>query len=381
MSVRELRRGAVAVGSEREQVLQELSTALFASLPRRDQRRKGEQYVRGLLAAQGRRSIRNVAVCLGDPTLEQSLHHFICNSTWDWMPVREALADWLRQAIGPQAWVVRQMSIPKSGRHSVGVGRGLDLHRDQPFHGQQAFGVWAASEQASSPVNWRLLLEEAQGETQEECAAAAALDFSRLYDASRRPVVLDTPTRDPESVIRRFNDAGVPVLVRVQGTAQLTVREAALPGYGQGAHSAQRIADSVRGLRRPTGWLDPTAPSGVRHVPAAKVRVGLPGREEGLARGLVLVGEWESPRRPATRLWLTNMAEVPASALLRLAKLTDRVGQDLSGFGDRAGLRDFEGRSLRGWHCHITLASAAHAVEVLTASRRDGERYFPGIPA
>ncbi|MEU7603165.1 transposase, partial [Streptomyces sp. NPDC041003] len=57
MSVRELRRGASAFGSEREQVLRDLSTALFASLPRRDQRRKGVQYLRGLLAAQGRRSI------------------------------------------------------------------------------------------------------------------------------------------------------------------------------------------------------------------------------------------------------------------------------------------------------------------------------------
>ncbi len=381
MSVRELRRGATAFRSEREQVLQDLSTALFASLPRRDQRRKGEQYLRGLLAAQGRRSIRNVAVCLGDPTLEQSLHHFICNSTWDWMQVREALADWLGQAIGPLAWVVRQMSIPKSGRHSVGVGHGLDLHRDQPFHGQQAFGVWAASEEASAPVNWRLLLEEAQGETQEECAAAAALNFARLHDASRRPVVLDTPTGDPEATLRRFTEAGVPVLVRTQGTARLTVRETALPGYGQGTQPAQRIVESVKGLRRPAGWRDTTAPSGIRHAPAVKVRVGLPGREEGPGRGHVLLGEWDNPRRPATRLWVTNMAEVPASTLLRLTKLTDRVGQDLSGFGDRAGLRDFEGRSLRGWHCHITLASAAHAVEVLTASRSRGDRYFPGIPA
>ncbi|MBT2397432.1 transposase [Streptomyces sp. ISL-100] len=371
----------MAVRSERELVLRDLSTALFASLPRRDQRRKGEQYLRGLLAAQGRRSIRNVAVCLGDPTLEQSLHHFICSSTWDWMPVREALADWLDQAIGPLAWVVRQMSIPKSGRHSVGVGRGFDVHRDQTFDGQQAFGVWSASEQASAPVNWRLLLEEAQGETQEECAASAALDFARLYDASRRPVVLDTPTRDPEATIRRFSDAGVPVLVRLHGTARLTVREAAMPGYGQGAHPAQRILDAVKGLRRPTGWLDPAAPSGVRQVPAVKVRVGLPSTEEGPGRGLVLLGEWENPRRPPTRMWVTNMAGAPASALLRLTKLSDRVGRDLSGFGDRAGLRDFVGRSLRGWHCHTTLASAAHAVEVLTASRRGGERYVPGIPA
>lgn len=365
-------RAAAESRSERELVIQDLSAALFASLPRRDQRRKGEQYLRGLLAAQGRRSIRNVAACLGDPTLEQSLHHFICNSTWDWMPVREALADWLGRAIGPQAWVVRQMSIPKSGRHSVGVGRGFDLHRDRTFHGQQAFGVWSASEQASSPVTWRLLL----GETQDECAGTAALDFARLFDADRRPVVLDTPARDPEAVIRRFDEAGVPVLVRIGGDARFTVREPALHGLDRGALPARRILDAAKGLRRPTGQADPAAPSGVRHVPAAKVRVGLPGRVQHIERGLVLLGEWDDPRRPAAQLWVTNMAKAPAPVLLRLTRLTDRVAQDLSGFGDRAGLRDFEGRSLRGWHCHITLASAAHAVEVLTAGGRGAERYF-----
>jgi hypothetical protein len=111
-------------------------------------------------------------------------------------------------------------------------------------------------------------------------------------------------------------------------------------------------------------------------VPAAKVRVGLPGRVQHIERGLVLLGEWDDPRRPAAQLWVTNMAKAPAPVLLRLTRLTDRVAQDLSGFGDRAGLRDFEGRSLRGWHCHITLASAAHAVEVLTAGGRGAERYF-----
>ncbi|PKV86266.1 DDE superfamily endonuclease [Streptomyces sp. TLI_146] len=387
---------------EREFMLRDMSNVLFASLPRRDQRHKGEQYLRGLLTAKGRRSIRNVAACLGDPTLEQTLHHFICNSTWEWRPVREALACWLGQVISPQAWVVRQMSIPKSGSHSVGVGRSFDLYRNQMFHGQQAFGVWCASEEAAAPVNWRLVLPAGPGEekgratgasggrssrhpveTPEECATTAALEFAGLHGAPLLPVVLDLPVRDPEALVRRFGAAGVPVLARVGAASLFTVEEPALARFGTGPLPVQRILDSVKGRRQRVGRFDPGAPSGVRHAPAVKVRVGLPGGtpvfRDNREGGLALVGEWEEAHRAPTQLWLTNMGGVPTSTLLSLTRLADRVGRDLAEHGDRSGLRDFEGRSLRGWHCHMTLASAAHALEVLTASRRPVEGYFPKV--
>ncbi len=44
------------------------------------------------------------------------------------------------------------------------------------------------------------------------------------------------------------------------------------------------------------------------------------------------------------------------------------MDHDLDQVGEDAGLRDFEGRSFRGWHRHITLASAAHAIGVLSGA-------------
>ncbi|MEV6553089.1 transposase [Streptomyces sp. NPDC051597] len=397
-------RTSPAVMYEREFMLRDLSSTLFASLPRRDQRHKGEQYLRGLLTARGRRSIRNVAACLGDPTLEQTLHHFICNSTWEWRPVREALACWVGHLIAPRAWVVRQTPIPKSGSHSVGVGRGFDLHRNQMFHGQQAFGVWCASPEAAAPVNWRLVLPERRGEggegsapgapggrsrghtgeTPEECATTAALDFADLRGAPLLPVVLDLPARDPDAVVRRFAAAGVPVLVRVGPGALFTVEEPAPAGFAAGALPAHRILDSVRGRRQRVGAFAPDAPAGVRHATAVKVRVGLPGGtpvpRDAREGALALLGEWREPHGTPSGLWLTNMGGVPAATLLGLTRLTDRVGRDFAEHGDRAGLRDFEGRSLRGWHCHMTLASAAHALQVLAAARRGREEgYVPKV--
>ncbi|MCC8341041.1 transposase [Streptomyces sp. R1] len=369
--------GLMVADSPRESLLQDLSTALFAVLPRRDQRHKGEQYLRGLLSAHGRRSIRNVALSLGDPTMEQPLHHFVCNSTWDWVSLREALSDWLVPRIGARAWVVRPMPIPKSGQHSVGVGWGVDEHHGGAFHGQQAFGVWAASERVSAPVTWRLLLDDDRTEPRQACAATAALGFSRVHDATRLPVVLDTMAEDPSATLDRFSAAGVPVLVRVPGTTRVTPRDARVRRPGQGQVRVQQLLASVPGLRRTVAWGGTAAPSGIRHTPVARLSVGLPGS----AQDLVLLGEWDSYRSRFGGAWLTTMTQTPSPALLRLAALTGRVRQDLAGFGNRAGLRDFEGRSLRGWHCHITLASAAHAVEALTAQADGDCAHLPGMSA
>lgn len=73
-------------------------------------------------------------------------------------------------------------------------------------------------------------------------------------------------------------------------------------------------------------------------------------------------------------LWLASPSLAPAPAfssvgeLLRLARLTRRVARDEERIGERVGMRDFEGRSFNGWHRHMTLASAAHAVSALATA-------------
>jgi hypothetical protein len=95
---------------------------VLASLPRSDQRRIGQQYVAGLLAANGRKSMRGIAaVSGGGEPLEQRLHHFISNSTWAWQPVRRRLAWFAERSLSPTALVVSHLAIPKAGDQSIGV--------------------------------------------------------------------------------------------------------------------------------------------------------------------------------------------------------------------------------------------------------------------
>ncbi|WP_405734501.1 transposase [Streptomyces sp. NBC_00028] len=363
-------------------VVAELSAELFPRvLRRKDQRWWAEQYVRGLLAADGRKSVRRIAAAVGGGAAEQSLHHLIAASTWDWSPMRARLARHLQDAVAPSAWVVQPMAIPKVGEHSVGVGRQFVPRAGRPDSGQQAFGLWFATERTSAPVNWRLHLpggwirdaerrrraeipEGAGEESLEECAASV-LRSTLKWELPRRPVVLGAAGPDLGATMRRYREAGVPLLVRVSGGTALAVAGPSLPGFGAGLLAAQRIADSVRALRRPVQWADPLGgPATVRSSLVVGVPVTLP---DGGRPGLLL-GEWADPRRPPTEFWLTDLDRLPVPALLRLAKLARRVARDCATTGEQVGLRDFVGRSFKGWHRHTTLASVAYAARTLDTS-------------
>ncbi|MFI9173078.1 IS701 family transposase [Streptomyces lincolnensis] len=369
-------------------LLTELSDELFASLRRRDQRLRAEQYVLGLLVARGRKSVRNIAAAVGHPESEQNLHHFVADSTWDWRPIRAALAGCLERTAPPAAWVVEPLPIPKAGRHSVGVGRQRHPQLGHVFRGQEAFGLWCASPRLSVPVNWRLLLpetgirdaghrppvsvtEEIRPESRDACAARTVLEAVRHWDVPARPVVIDGRGAGMETVLHRITAARVPVLARVSPALRLYVADPALPGHGAGPLPAQRVTQAVQGLRRPVTGAGSVLGAGP--VLAAAVRVEVPAPHGGLLprlrrpRAFRLLGEWHDPRRPPARLWLTDVRGASVPQLLRMAALADRVSTDLAEAGGAVGLRDYSGRSFDGWHRHITLSSVAHAIAVLAA--------------
>jgi SRSO17 transposase len=102
---------------------------MFESMPRADQRRRGEMDLRGLLLDGKRKSIQPMAERLtaaGDvevADLEQALQQFVNQSPWDPTLVRERLARRMIAELRPDAWVVDDTAFPKFGRWSVGSSR------------------------------------------------------------------------------------------------------------------------------------------------------------------------------------------------------------------------------------------------------------------
>src|SRR6266545_2441457 len=103
--------------------LEVLADDIFDSLPRKDQRARGECYLRGLMLDGRRKSIEPMAQRLGEQVHYQALHHFVAVSPWDWRPVRRRLTERLVDALAPTAWAVDDTGFPKDGECSVGVQR------------------------------------------------------------------------------------------------------------------------------------------------------------------------------------------------------------------------------------------------------------------
>jgi hypothetical protein len=364
-----------------DEVTEELVEHTLPSLRRKDQRTKGEQYVRGLLTTPGRKSIRNIAAHLGGTATEQNLQHFISGSTWDWRPIRSALTRCLEETHALSAWVVQPMTVLKSGEESVGVGHRFDPHLDQTVRGQQSFGVWFTSQEVVCPVSWRLFLPEAEpgklgkecptlpvpehGEDYGESAVASVFEVLHRRQGPRRPVVLDVRDIADRAMMNRFAAAGQSVLARVGANTPLMVDDPALPGYGAGQLPARQILESVRGLRRTVAWSDGIGQAANRSSLVVAVQVTMADPNPARRRPLLLLGEWTDPRRRPSQLWITDLCRMPTAHLLRLSKQARRVSRTMAHDVDDVGLRDFAGRSMYGWHRHMTLASVAYAARAL----------------
>ncbi|WP_369374249.1 IS701 family transposase [Streptomyces sp. cg36] len=342
------------------------------------------------LGAKGRRSTRNMAALFGGSATEQSLHHFVSDSTWDWVPVRRSLARHITRLHPPLAYVVRPMVIPKTGENSVGVDRQFVSELGQLVNAQQAVGVWSANERISVPLNWRLHLspswlndrvrrrqasipDDLGDRTLGDWAVEAAVETASHWGLPQRPVVLDARHMDLASTIAAFRAAGVPFLARMNGAVQLTVTDPALQGRTPEVQQAGQIMTAARDRMRPAPLpgRDLVGERPMRLTTKLRVRPSPAVRQLAGPGELALLGVAENRRQGEVELWLTDLTETRLPTLMRLSRLVRRADHDFRETTDRLGIRDFTGRSYAGWHRHVTLASAAHAVSVLEAEERE----------
>lgn len=378
---------AAAWGDIADDFVTEFSRRMLASLPRRDQRERGERYISGLLSVPGRKSMRAIATMFGGGAAEQSLHHFIGKSSWDWMPVRRALARHLDRTLLPHAWVVRPMAVVKTGAHTVGVEESFVPQLGRVVNSQQSYGVWMASEETSAPVQWRLVLpsgwlhdelrrkraeipESVVDEAPVNCAVNAVMSTAGKWGLRRRPMVMDARAHEAGALAYSLASRQTPFVLRVSGGTWLRPIGALPAGQNQSVCQAQQLADMVKTSGRPVNWTDPR--SGInRSAVVSGIKVALPGQEG--ATELVLAGAWTGRERRAGELWLSNLTSVPTPMLLRLGRLTQRVEQDFGAIAAHVGVMDFEGRTYPGWHRHLTLMGVAHAVIALSSGRHAEE--------
>ena len=381
---------------------------MFASLPRSDQRRWGETYLRGLMLDGRRKSIEPMAARLPDGD-EQCLQQFVNQSPWEWTPVRTALAVRMTDAIAPLAWIIDDTGFPKAGRYSVGVARQYSGTLGKVGNCQLGVSVSAASEAASCPLDWRLFLPAAWDDDGERRAKAhlpeserhrpkwqlalEMLDELRTWGLTPPAIVADAGYGEITAFRSALEERELAYVVEVKAATSAYAPQIAAeqpPWRGSGRRPAARYRQapaSLRALALAAGveaasevaWREGSRDTMSARFLALRVRPGNVGlrRVHGAALPLAwLLCQWPEGEQEPTKYWLANLPEETTLAeLVRLAKLRWRIEQDYRELKDALGLDHFEGRSFRGWHHHVTLVSLAHGF--LTLQRLDPKADAP----
>jgi SRSO17 transposase len=393
-------------------VIERFAAEMLGGLARRDQRAKGQLYVRGLMLDGKRKSMQPMAVRLGVD--HQGLQQFVTDSTWDHGEVRRRLAGWAVEFLDPVALVLDDTGFPKDGVHSPGVARMYSGTLGKVGNCQVAVSVHAATDWASAALNWRLFLpaswdaqacvDPAQADQVRTRRARAQipdqvrhrakwrlaldmLDELAGWGVPPRPVVADAGYGDAAEFRQGLTDRGLPSVLGVTPTATAHPGDAVpvtppyagrgrppVPAYPDPPVSLKALvlAAGRRSLRR-VSWRrgsrkTPSNPQGTMRSRFVALRVrpagrSVPRQPDGSYPECWLLAEWPPKSPEPTDYWLSTLpAGTPLRHLVRLAKIRWRVEHDYRELKDGLGLDHFEGRSWVGWHRHVTLACLAQAL-------------------
>ena len=355
---------------------------VLAPLARKDQRRWGEVYLRGLMLDGKRKSIEPMAARLVDGD-EQCLQQFVSQSPWEWEPVRARLARKLSAAVEPEAWIVDDTGFPKFGRHSAGVARQYCGALGKVGNCQIGVSINAATSVASCPLDWRLYLPgewdddldrrqaahipEPQRHRPKWQLALEMLDEIDGWGLEPRPVLADAAYGDNAAFRLGLDDRGLGYVVQVKGvtSAYPSELQRELSDYpGRGRRPVPRYRSKPSSLRAlaltagsgeavTVGWREGSRGELSSRFLALRVRPAGVKLRRGNHDELPLawlVCEWPDDHEEPTKYWLSNLpTETPLERLVSLAMLRWRVEHDYRELKDGLGLDHFEGRSYRGW--------------------------------
>jgi SRSO17 transposase len=392
--------------------LEEFAAEVFEPFARKDQRRWGQVYLRGLLTDGQRKSVEPMAARLGEEGNRQALAHFITTSPWDPAHVRARLAWRMEGAVRPTVLVFDDTGFLKDGNASACVSRQYTGTAGKVTNCQVGVSLHLASDHASAAVNWRLFLPETWapgsvkadpgkvarrtacgipddiGHVEKWQLALDMLDETRSWGIEVPLAVADAGYGDAAAFRHGLQARGLNYMVGISTTLSAQPGHAvpvAEPYSGTGRPPVAKYPDKPQSVKqlvtavgrkaaKPVQWREGSRPgtgrSGFKRMYSRFValRIRPAGREVRQAvdgpelPACWLLAEWPAGQAEPVQFWLSDLpADTPLTTLVRLAKLRWRIEHDYREMKQALGLAHFEGRTWNGWHHHVTLVSVAHA--------------------
>jgi SRSO17 transposase len=380
---------------------------MLAPLGRKDRRRWGQVYVRGLLLEGERKSVGAMVPRLPEGE-EQALQQFVSQSPWPWEPVWEKLAASARQQRGEAFWIIDDTSFPKKGEHSVGVQRQYCGALGKLANCQVAVSLHQAGPTGSQPLAWRLYLPESWTEDRKRRQpvgipqdvvfhkkwelALQLIDQVRAWGVPDRIVLADADYGDRGEFRTGLEQRGLRYTVGI--TSQLVVwaqpprpcvprrrgpgPAPKRPRYEKEApQSVKALAQQHEARFRRVTWREGTKGALRSRFWARRVQTAHHwqwGQEPGSAVWLLV--EWPAGEPEPTKYFLCDLpGRLSVRRLVRVARSRHGIEQDDQQRKEELGLDHFEGRSWNGWHHHVTLVMLAYGfLQRERRRRRDKSR-------
>ncbi|MGJ5828387.1 IS701 family transposase [Streptomyces ossamyceticus] len=392
--------------------LETFAAEVFEPFARKDQRRWGQVYLRGLLTDGRRKSIEPMAARLGADGNRQALANFITTSPWDPAHIRAQLAWRMEALIRPKAVVFDDTGFLRDGTASACVSRQYTGTAGKVTNCQVGVSLHLASGHASTAVNWRLFLPQTWdpaspkadpgklarrtacgipddiGHVEKWQLALDMLDETRSWGIDVPLAIADAGYGDAAAFRHGLQVRGLKYVVGISTTMSAQPADAVpvcepypgngrppVPKYPDPARSVKELVIAAgRRAARPVQWREGSRPgtgrSGFKRMYSRFValRIRPAGREIRQATDgpelpvRWLLAEWPASESEPVQFWLSDLPEdTPLTTLVRLAKLRWRIEHDYREMKQALGLAHFEGRTWGGWHHHVTLVSVAHA--------------------
>jgi SRSO17 transposase len=373
--------------------LEQFAEPFVACLRRPEQQRHTRSYLRGLLSDIERKNAEAIAYRHDEE--RQGLQTFVGTASWDHAPLLRELARQIGETLGEPDGVLAldPSAFPKKGTHSVGVKRQWCGRLGKVENCQVGIFLAYVSRREQALVNARLWLPKEwtnDRRRRKECGVPVEVSYQTRHQlalemldevGSLLPhawVTGDDEMGLPAWFRRELRDRSERYLLAVPGNVSIRDLEQEPPPF----HPGHGRPPKVR-FQQVAKWCQALPPKAwrkveVRDTEKGPLTVGIVTQqvvtmlEEKIGdEELLVIVRWTDEDRTLRHDYhFSNApADTPLEEFARVARAEHRIEQCFERGKTDAGMADYQVRTWRGWHHHITLSLLAAWFLVVESQR------------